>query len=145
MKRYGDVENRDIWEYRLALTGEEVLRMLMHVWELKAAYFDYYFLDENCSYHLLSLLEAARPSLHLLDQFGLWAVPADTVRSVAEVKDLISSVTFRPFAANRAAGNGTRNLVPDFQNLAKCIGDAQCPVEFGFTKRSFPIGSVTDP
>ncbi|MGA6925821.1 MAG: DUF4105 domain-containing protein, partial [Desulfosarcina sp.] len=89
VKRYGDVENRDIWEYRLALTDEEVLRMLMHAWELKAAYFDYYFLDENCSYHLLSLLESARPSLHLLDRFGLWAVPADTVRSVAEVNDLI--------------------------------------------------------
>ena len=41
VKRYGDVENRDIWEYRLALTGDEVHRMLMHAWELKAAHFDY--------------------------------------------------------------------------------------------------------
>ena len=128
VKRYGDVENRDIWEYRLALTDEEVRRMLMHAWELKAAYFDYYFLDENCSYHLLSLLEAARPSLHLLDQFGLWAVPADTVRSVVEVKDLISSVTFRP-SRRTVLQARTRNLVPDLQNLAKCIGNAQCPVD----------------
>ncbi|MGA6924027.1 MAG: DUF4105 domain-containing protein, partial [Desulfosarcina sp.] len=127
-KRYGDVENRDIWEYRLALTDEEVLRMLMHAWELKTAYFDYYFLDENCSYHLLSLLESARPSLHLLDRFGLWAVPADTVRSVAEVNDLISSVTFRPSRRTVLQARAS-NLSPELQNLAKCIGDARCPVD----------------
>ena len=89
VKRYGDIENRDIWEYQLALSHEEVLRMLMHTWELRSAGLDYYFLDENCSYQLLTLLEAARPSLHLLDQFGLWAIPADTVRAVAHEGDLI--------------------------------------------------------
>ena len=128
VKRYGDVESRDIWEYRLALTDEAVLRMLMHVWELKTAYFDYFFLDENCSYHLLSLLESARPDLHLLDQFGLWAIPADTVRSVAEVDDLISSVTFRP-SRRTVLQARTQDLAPDLQNLAKCIGDDRCPVD----------------
>jgi len=128
VKRYGDVENRDIWEYHLTLTGEEVLRMLMHAWELKAAYFDYYFLDENCSYHLLSLLEAARPSLHLQDQFKLWVVPADTARSVAEVKDLISSVTFRP-SRRTVLQARAGNLAPELQDLAKCIGDAKCPID----------------
>ncbi len=128
VKRYGDVENRDIWEYHLALTEEEVLGMLMHAWELKDAYFDYFFLDENCSYHLLSLLESARPSLHLLDQFELWAIPADTVRSVAEVEELISSVSFRP-SRRTVLQARTRKLAPDLQNLAKCIGDAQCPVD----------------
>jgi hypothetical protein len=128
VKMYGDIENRDIWEYNLALTDEEVLRMLMHAWELKAVYFDYYFLDENCSYQLLSLLEAARPSLHLQDQFALWVVPADTIRSVAKAKDLISTETFRP-SRRTVLQARTRNLAPELQNLAKCIGDAQCPVD----------------
>lgn len=128
VKRYGDLENRDIWEYRLTLSHAEVLRMLMHVWELKSAYLDYYFLDENCSYQLLSLLEAARPSLHLLDRFGLWAVPADTVRAVADVKDLISFATFRP-ARKTVLQERTRHLKPELQNIAKCIGDDRCPVD----------------
>ncbi|MBW1829522.1 MAG: DUF4105 domain-containing protein, partial [Deltaproteobacteria bacterium] len=50
VKEYGDIENRDIWEYRLDLTPSEVRQMLMHAWELKSAHFDYFFLDENCSY-----------------------------------------------------------------------------------------------
>lgn len=138
VKRYGDVENRDIWEYHLTLTDEEVLRMLMHAWELKAAYFDYYFLDENCSYHLLSLLEAARPSLHLQDQFKLWVVPADTGRTVAEVKDLISSVTFRP-SRRTVLQARARNLAPELQDLAKCVGDSQCPVDSVSQKNLSPL------
>jgi hypothetical protein len=35
--------------------------LLMHAWELGNASFDYFFFKENCSYHLLSLLEYADP------------------------------------------------------------------------------------
>ena len=128
VKRYGDIENRDIWEYRLALSREEVLRLLRHTWELRSASLDYYFLDENCSYQLLSLLEAARPSMHLLDQFALWAIPADTVRSVAHEEDLIASATFRP--SRRAVLQERANqLEPALQEIAKCIGEDRCPVD----------------
>jgi len=128
VKRYGDMENRDIWEYRLALSREEVLRLLRHTWELRSASLDYYFLDENCSYQLLSLLEAARPSMHLLDQFALWAIPADTVRSVAHEEDLIASATFRP--SRRAVLQERANqLEPALQEIAKCIGEDRCPVD----------------
>jgi hypothetical protein len=128
VKRYGDIENRDIWEYHLTLSHEEVLRMLMHTWELRSAGLDYYFLDENCSYQLLSLLEAARPSMHLLDQFGLWAVPADTVRAVANEKDLISSTTFRP-SRRTVLQERANQLAPELQNIAKCIGEGRCPID----------------
>jgi hypothetical protein len=142
VKRYGDLENRDIWEYRLTLSDEEVHRMLMHAWELKSAHLDYFFIDENCSYQLLSLLEAARPPLHLLDQFGLWAVPADTVRAVANVKDLISSVTFRP-SRRTVLQERTKGLQPGLQNIAKCIGDGRCPVEFISQKGLSPLEQAT--
>jgi hypothetical protein len=128
VKRYGDIENRDIWEYHLTLSHEEVRRMLMHAWELRSASLDYYFLDENCSYQLLSLLEAARPSLHLLDRFGLWAIPADTVRAVADEKDLISATTFRP-SRRTVLQERTKHLDPALQNIAKCIGDDRCPAD----------------
>lgn len=129
VKRYGDIENRDIWEYHLTLSHEEVLRMLMHAWELRTASLDYYFLDENCSYQLLSLLEAARPSMHLLDQFGLWAIPTDTVRAVANVPDLVSSTTFRP-SRRTVLQERAANLEPALQDIAKCIGDEQCPLDY---------------
>ena len=33
----------------------------MHTYEMDKIYSDYYFFDENCSYDLLFLLDAARP------------------------------------------------------------------------------------
>lgn len=95
VKAYGDIENRDIWEYSLNLSEEEIEQLLAHLWEMRSAWFDYYFLDENCSYHLLSLLETARPKERLLDRFDWWAVPSETVRSLAEA-ELVGEVRFRP-------------------------------------------------
>lgn len=96
VQEYRDIENRDIWEYRLTFTEAEIQRMLMHAWELGNAYFDYYFFKENCSYHLLSLLEVARPSLHLTDRFLFWTVPADTVRVVTQQPGLVDDIAYRP-------------------------------------------------
>ncbi len=96
VQEYRDIENRDIWEYRLNFTDEQVRRLLMHAWELGNAYFDYFFFKENCSYHLLALLEYADPTLHLTDQFVVWTVPADTVRLVAAQPGLVRDIAYRP-------------------------------------------------
>jgi hypothetical protein len=69
VREYSDMENRDVWEYELNLSPDVVDRVLMHVWELGPIYFDYYFFDENCSYYLLELLEAARPDMNLTGPF----------------------------------------------------------------------------
>ena len=95
VQEYRDIENRDIWEYRLDLTQEQVRRLLMHTWEMGNAYFDYFFFDENCSYHILSLIEAAEPAIHLLDRFPFYTIPADTVRLLAE-SGLVGEVVSRP-------------------------------------------------
>jgi hypothetical protein len=95
IKEYSRLENRDMWEYRLKLTPAEVDRMLAHIWELEQVNFDYYFFDENCSYRLLELIDAARPGLNLADNFSLWTIPVDTVRVVAEA-GLVDNVLYRP-------------------------------------------------
>ncbi len=96
VQQYRDIENRDIWEYRLNLTDHQLRRFLMHAWELGNAYFDYFFFKENCSYHILALLDYADPTLHLTDEFVLWTVPADTIRLVVSKSGLVSDITYRP-------------------------------------------------
>ena len=54
--------------------------MLLHVWELNETYFDYFFFKENCSYHILSLIEIARPSVSLRINFSNFTIPAETVK-----------------------------------------------------------------
>jgi hypothetical protein len=96
VQEYRDIENRDIWEYRLNFTEAQVRRLLEHTWELGSSYFDYFFFKENCSYHILSLLEYADPSLHLTDKFHVWTVPADTIRLVAAQLGVVKETVFRP-------------------------------------------------
>ena len=95
LQEYSDIDRRDIWEYPLNLTKDETKRLLMHLYELDNIYSDYYFFDENCSYDLLFLLEAARPSLNLTDHQGVWVIPLDTVRDV-ERKGITLGAEYRP-------------------------------------------------
>lgn len=96
VREYNDLENRDMWEYQLSLTPTEIDMLLMHAWELGPVAFDYFYLDENCSYNLLSLLDVARPSLHLADKFPAVVIPGDTVRAVVTTPGLVRAVSYRP-------------------------------------------------
>jgi hypothetical protein len=95
VKTYSHMDQRDIWEYPLDLSPAEVRRLFMHMWELQDTWSDYFFFDENCSYNLLFLLEAARPEVHLADRFPAWVIPLDTVEEMAGA-GLIGSPIYRP-------------------------------------------------
>lgn len=100
IKEYSHMEARDIWEYDLNLTPEETRMMALHIWELKDAYADYYFLDDNCAYALMLLIEAARPEADLSAGFSFLALPVETIHAIKEA-GLINSVTYRPSRATR--------------------------------------------
>ncbi len=117
VQEYRDIENRDIWEYRLNFTDNQVTRLLMHAWELGNASFDYFFFKENCSYHLLALLDYADPTLHLTDEFHFWTVPADTVRLIASKPGLVSGVAYRPSRSN-VIRRKRESLPSEEQNIA---------------------------
>lgn len=99
--KYSDLENRDIWEYELTFAQDEVRLLASHLWELRDAPFTYYYFDENCSYHILALLDVARPSLQLAHQFRTWVLPVDTIRELLDREGLLKQALFRPSAATR--------------------------------------------
>ncbi|MCW8923208.1 MAG: DUF4105 domain-containing protein [Gammaproteobacteria bacterium] len=99
---YSDIENRDIWEYRLDFSPEEIRQLARHIWEVTDIDFDYFFFDENCSYRLLALLDAAKPEsdLSFVHAFPLYAIPVDTVRAL-EQKNLVLEKQYRPSLASQ--------------------------------------------
>ena len=121
VQQYSDISHRDIWEYRLNLSEEEVKKMVMHIWELQEIYSYYYFFGENCSYNLLFLLDAARPTLRMTDQFRLWVIPIDTVKALYKA-GLVESVQYRPSKVTKirymASGLNSQN-----RKTAKNIAD----------------------
>lgn len=95
VREYNDFETRDLWSYQLGLTQEEIDFVVNHVWEMGHTLFDYFFLSENCSYHVMTILNAARPSLNLLDHLPrLYTIPSETLKAL-EKEHLVKHVTFR--------------------------------------------------
>jgi hypothetical protein len=149
VQEYRDIENRDIWEYRLNFTEPQVRRLLMHSWEMGNASFDYFFFKENCSYHLLALLDYADPTLHLTDEFLLWTVPADTVRLIASKPGLVSDIAYRPSRSNVIRRK--RESLPASERelslrIAQDFGELTSPafVQLGLTKQAFLLDLASD-
>lgn len=118
VREYSDMENRDLWEYELALSADELERVLRHAWELLPAYFEYYFFDENCSYHLLGLLQVARAELELTAPFRWWALPSDTVRILTRQPGLVAKAVYRPANATVIAAR-LDTMSKDERSIAK--------------------------
>jgi hypothetical protein len=96
VREYSDIESRDIWEYGLDITAAEISRLIDHIWELGFTYFDYFYFTENCSYHLLTALEAAIPRLDVSDGLPFWVIPSDTIKAVTSVPGLVKRIEYRP-------------------------------------------------
>ncbi|HKU42022.1 MAG TPA: DUF4105 domain-containing protein [Polyangiales bacterium] len=96
VRAYNDYESRDLWEYELDLTAAQLTLLSAHLWELGQTYFEYYYLSENCSYHILSLIEVANPELQLLDEIVSPVIPADTVKALYKYPGLVRRVSYRP-------------------------------------------------
>lgn len=125
VRAYTHMESRDLWEYPLTLDSRETRQLLRHVWEVRNVRFDYYFMDENCSYRTLALLDAARPSLQLRAAMPFWVLPVDAVRTVRE-KNLVSSVHWRPSSSTELYAHA-RQLNRDEQAQALALEDGSTP------------------
>jgi Domain of unknown function (DUF4105) len=96
VREYSDFEARDLWEYDLNMTQTEVDRLVAHVWELASTYFDYFYLTENCSYHMLTLLEVAVPRINVVERVPFYVIPTDTLKAVAAEPDFVREIQYRP-------------------------------------------------
>jgi len=100
VETYNDIHRRDIWEYELDLTQEEVDRVFRHTWELQNIWSWYYFFDENCAYKLYQLIDVARPGLKLSEDPSWFVIPIDTVKFIHS-RNLVRKTEFRPSKATR--------------------------------------------
>lgn len=101
VQEYNNSESRDIYEYELNLSPDEINNMILSLWEVGDHEIDYYYMDENCSFIMLALLDTANPNYNFTDQFLLWVNPADTIRAVLSHSGILKKLTFRPSAEKR--------------------------------------------
>ncbi len=101
---YSKLESRDMWAYTLNLPEDKARFLMYHIWELVGEEFDYYFLDENCAYQLIKLLELVIDE-PLIDKDMAWYVPIEGFQRLEAIDKaykksgrdgIIKSVVFLP-------------------------------------------------
>lgn len=100
IREYLNVDGRDIWEYELNFTDEEVSFLLDHLLEMEKARANYYFFDDNCSYRILKSLEVIRPEANLSDEFKYFVIPIDTVKKILRQTNWIKDIKFKKSLKN---------------------------------------------
>jgi len=75
---YSETELRDMWEYKLALSQDDIQFLLAHLWELENATMTYYFFEQNCAYQLAKLLSLVFDE-SLIAPNKVWVMPFDLV------------------------------------------------------------------
>lgn len=87
-------DERDIWEYRLNLTQEEVVQIMRHVWETKNVKRPYFFTHDNCATEILRLIDVVRGS-ELRRQAGKVVIPNEVAR-LLNSQGLVSDTKYLP-------------------------------------------------
>ncbi|WPU64434.1 Lnb N-terminal periplasmic domain-containing protein [Peredibacter starrii] len=109
---YSEGEGRDIWEYELAFDQKDAQFLLAHFWEVRyQAKFKYYFLDDNCSFLVLKLIDATKPEWKVVTSDPPYVIPIETVKELKEFPGAIKSTHYRP-SVRKKAENSYKNLNP---------------------------------
>jgi len=101
---YVESELRDMWEYELELSKDEVAQIVAHSWELMGQQFVYYFHKENCAYQMAELLRlvVGQP---LLRKSLPWALPSSIIDHMTTIthngQPLIRKVRLIPSRQSR--------------------------------------------
>lgn len=114
-------DRRDLWEYELDFSPDQIELMLHHLWEMGSTHFNYYFVDENCSYHLLALLEVGNPELKLKNQLPVFVVPTDTVKVVFNAPKFVKNITYKPSLRSQFLQKTNQMNEIEKQDLKKLI------------------------
>ena len=88
-ERYVNTEGRELWQYDLALTAAQRLRLRLALWELKGIKIEYLFHSFNCATLLLHALSIVEPEL--LKYEILFVTPLDIAKAI-EKEDLVDYV-----------------------------------------------------
>lgn len=129
IKEYRDIEERDIWEYDLNFTKEETAQMIRHMWEVQEKNSSYYFFTQNCAYKMFWMMEVARPSLALRDDFNFHVIPSESIRTSIDA-GLVSSTHYRPARSTKLVAYGKKLDHADIDTVFKISADSLTPSQY---------------
>lgn len=119
IREYNDYESRDLWEYELSMTTDQLDNFERHVWELGSAKFRYYYIDENCSYQILNFLDLIYDQ-DLMSDLKTSVIPIDTVKALKKYPGILNPPVLR-ISQREKAEIYRQRLSPDSLAVLKTL------------------------
>lgn len=120
---YTENEFRDLWEYRLDLTPEEVSFLTAHAWEIHRKRYTYFFFHDNCAFRVAEVLELIK-DVKAVPTSAPWVIPQEVVKVVAgqsrDGKPLVKERRLHPSRQSRLY-QGHKTLSAEQQALVQSI------------------------
>jgi hypothetical protein len=103
--QYGEIELRDLWEYELNLTPDEVLFVAAHAWEVLNRRYQYFFFRRNCAYRMAEIVQVIDDA-DITPEDRPWTIPQATLQKAAtqvraDGRPLLKSVRYAPSRQTR--------------------------------------------
>ncbi len=136
VNEYNNGESRDLIEYNLSMTTDELNRMINHLWEIyQTTYFDYYFADENCSAALADMLAVAYKDDDRVNAHARWYyLPGEMVKHFSKLEGRIKSVKYRP-SLKKQVGKMWEKLTPaETEEVKQILDNEELPENVTNTK-----------
>ena len=92
---YRKEESRDILQYKINFSQDEVTNIILHLYEIKDVNQDYYFISKNCSSELLKLLDMGNYDSSLSQYLNKSTIPIDIIY-ILENNNLIDKILEEP-------------------------------------------------
>ena len=131
VREYNDFESRDLWSYGLNLTQAERDAILDHLWELGNTHYNYFYFNENCSYHILRAIEGAVPRIHFFDHRPVYLIPSASIKLIYSVPGMVTDIAYRPSIRSTA-----------FARYAALTSEQQQDVLHAIREKSVPTTQV---
>ena len=94
LEEYNDIDKRNIWNYELDLSEEEIKDFIYHIWELKSIKVPYNFINHNCGTATIFLLSNINEKFYKLNKKP-WQTPLDILKNIYN-NDLIKNIELSP-------------------------------------------------
>lgn len=121
---YTRTEFRDMWDYRLNLSAAQRTLLVLHLWEIVAREYRYFFLTRNCSSRLADLIGMAMgESFNTDDRW--WYLPVELFHRLHELDEeregkLIRSIDFVP-SRQRVMRRYFEALTPELRRMTNRV------------------------
>lgn len=101
---YGEIEQRNLWEYELSLDQKDTQLVIAHIWEVLGKKYTYYFFNKNCVTRMGELLEII-DGIDVIPDNHVWVIPQTMIQKLGEAqykgRSLVKRVEYHPSRQSR--------------------------------------------